>query len=58
MIRGILQDYKIHHAAVLIREVDVTVEEFIDVLLGTRKYLPALYIYNSMFPSSLRLIDD
>lgn len=33
----ILHDYRIHNADILIRE-DVTVDEFIDVIFGTRKY--------------------
>lgn len=30
---------------VMIRE-DITVDQFIDVLLGNRKYVPCLYVYN------------
>lgn len=40
-IRSILQSYKLHNMDVMIRE-DVTVEQFLDVLLGNRKYLPCL----------------
>lgn len=40
-IRSILQSYKLHNMDVMIRE-DVTVDQFLDVLLGNRKYLPCL----------------
>lgn len=42
-IRSILQSYKLHNMDVMIRE-DVTVEQFLDVLLGNRKYLPCLLV--------------
>jgi len=47
LIKSILQGYKIHNCDVMIRE-DITVDEFIDVLLGTRKYVPCLYCYNKV----------
>jgi ribosome-interacting GTPase 1 len=39
----VLHEYKIHNCEVLIRE-DVTVDEFIDVVVGNRKYLRCLYV--------------
>lgn len=30
---------------VMVRE-DITVDQFIDVVLGNRKYVPCLYVYN------------
>lgn len=47
MIRSILQGQKIHNCDVMIRE-DITVDQFIDVLLGNRKYVPSLYVYNKI----------
>lgn len=47
---------KIHNADVMIRE-DVTIDDFIDVLLGTRKYLPCLYCYNKIDSISLEEVD-
>ncbi|KAF9229604.1 P-loop containing nucleoside triphosphate hydrolase protein [Gyrodon lividus] len=49
-IRTILASYKLHNCDVMIRE-DITTDEFIDVLIGTRKYIPCLYAI------SLELVD-
>ncbi len=56
MVRTILQEYKVHNADVIIRE-DVTVDEFIDVIVGTRKYLPCLYCYNKIDSISIEELD-
>lgn len=55
-IRTVLAGYKIHNADVMIRE-DVTIDEFIDVLIGTRKYIPCLYVYNKIDAISLEQMD-
>ncbi|KAJ3011631.1 Developmentally-regulated GTP-binding protein 2 [Thoreauomyces humboldtii] len=47
MVYQILHDYKIHNAEVLVRE-DATVDQFIDVILGNRKYINCLYCYNKI----------
>lgn len=41
---------------VLIRE-DVSVEEFIDVLVGNRRYVSCLYVYNKIDSVSLEEVD-
>lgn len=51
-MRAILQSYKIHNCDVMVRE-DINADEFIDVLLGTRKYVPALYVFNKVDAISL-----
>ncbi|KAL4069422.1 P-loop containing nucleoside triphosphate hydrolase protein [Scleroderma citrinum] len=56
-IRSILASYKLHNCDVMIRE-DITTDEFIDVLIGTRKYIPCLYVYNKIDAVSLELIDS
>ncbi|KAG8731055.1 hypothetical protein FRC12_019912 [Ceratobasidium sp. 428] len=56
-IRVILQGYKIHNCDVMIRE-DITIDEFIDVLLGNRKYVPCLYVYNKVDSISLELMNE
>jgi len=55
-IRTILAGYKIHNCDVMIRE-DITTDEFIDVLIGTRKYIPCLYVYNKIDAISLEQMD-
>ncbi|BEI83949.1 hypothetical protein CcaverHIS002_0405530 [Cutaneotrichosporon cavernicola] len=56
MIRSILQSYRIHNCDVMIRE-DITIDEFIDVLLGTRKYIPALTVNNKIDAISMETLD-
>ncbi|KAG5651224.1 Developmentally-regulated GTP-binding protein 2, partial [Sphagnurus paluster] len=55
-IRTILAGYKLHNCDVMIRE-DITTDEFIDVLIGTRKYLPCLYVYNKIDSISIEQLD-
>jgi len=40
----------------MIRE-DITTDDFIDVLIGTRKYIPCLYVYNKIDAISLEQMD-
>jgi len=47
MIQQILRQYKVHNAAVLVRE-DISVDQFIDVVLGNRKYVKCVYLYNKI----------
>ncbi|KAG8834626.1 Developmentally-regulated GTP-binding protein 2 [Serendipita sp. 400] len=55
-IKTILAGYKIHNCDVMIRE-DITVDELIDVLIGTRKYVPCLYVFNKIDAISLEQVD-
>lgn len=55
-IRSVLQSYRIHNCDVMVRE-DVTIDEFIDVLLGTRKYIPALTVINKVDAVSMETVD-
>ncbi|KAI5822715.1 developmentally regulated GTP-binding protein [Schizophyllum commune Tattone D] len=55
-IRTILASYKLHNCDVMIRE-DITTDEFIDVLIGNRKYVPCLYVYNKIDSISLEQVD-
>lgn len=57
MVYTILHDYKIHNAEVLVRE-DATVDQFIDVLLGNRKYIRCLYCYNKIDQVSIEKVDE
>ncbi len=56
MIRSILQGYKMHNVDVMLRE-DITVDEFIDVVLGNRNYIPCLYVYNKIDSISMEQMD-
>ncbi|KAF9458326.1 P-loop containing nucleoside triphosphate hydrolase protein, partial [Collybia nuda] len=55
-IRTILAGYKLHNCDVMIRE-DITTDEFIDVLIGSRKYIPCLYVYNKIDSISIEQLD-
>ena len=47
MILGVLNEYGIHNAGVVFRE-DATVDQFIDVLVGNRKYNRSLVVLNKV----------
>jgi small GTP-binding protein len=57
LVQSILNEYKIFNAEVIIRE-DVTVDEFIDVIEGNRKYVTCLYVYNKVDMLSIAEIDE
>jgi len=46
-IREMLNVYGINHGGVVIRE-DVTIDEFVDVVAGNRRYIPAITVLNKM----------
>ena len=56
-ILKILAEYKIHHCELLFRE-DVTVDQFIDVLEGNRKYVRCLYVYNKVDALTIEEVDS
>ncbi len=56
MVYNILHDYKIHNAEVLVRE-DATVDQFIDVVLGNRKYMKCVYCYNKIDQISIEEVN-
>ncbi|WAQ97440.1 DRG2-like protein [Mya arenaria] len=56
MIQLILHEYKIFNAEVLFRD-DCTTEEFIDVLVEGRIYMPCLYVYNKIDQISIEEVD-
>ena len=57
VVQSVLNEYKIFNAEVVIRE-DVTVDEFIDVIEGNRKYVTCLYVYNKIDMLSIAQIAD
>lgn len=56
MVQLILHEYKIFNADVVFRD-DYTTEQFIDVVVGNRKYMPCLYVYNKIDQISLEEVD-
>jgi small GTP-binding protein len=57
LVQSILNEYRIFNADVIFRE-DISVDEFIDVLEGNRKYMRCLYVYNKIDMLSLPEIKD
>ncbi|KAK9467438.1 P-loop containing nucleoside triphosphate hydrolase protein [Lipomyces arxii] len=58
IVGSILRDYKIHNADVLVRDENVTIEDFIDVINANhRSYIRCLYAYNKIDSVSLEEVD-
>lgn len=47
MVQSVLREYRLHSCDVVLRE-DCTIDQFIDVVEGNRKYMPALYVMNKI----------
>ncbi|KAF4632128.1 hypothetical protein G7Y89_g5999 [Cudoniella acicularis] len=59
MVYNILRDYKILNCEVLVRDENVTVDDFIDVIMKDhRKYIKCLYVYNKIDSVSLDFLDQ
>lgn len=56
MVQTILHSYKMFNAEVLFRE-DATTDDFIDVVLDNRVYLPCIYVYNKIDQISMEEVD-
>ena len=52
----VLADYKIFNAEVLFRG-DYSIDQFIDVVVGNRIYMPCLYVFNKIDQISLEEVD-
>jgi small GTP-binding protein len=51
-VHQLLHEYRIHSAEVLFRE-DCTIDQFIDIIEGNRKYVRCLYVYNKIDMTSI-----
>ena len=47
VIKSVLSEYRIHNAAVLIRD-NINVDQLIDAVMGNRKYIPAIVAINKI----------
>ncbi|XP_053205266.1 developmentally-regulated GTP-binding protein 2-like [Panonychus citri] len=56
LVYGILHEYKMFHAEVLLRE-DSSTDDLIDVISKNRVYLPCLYVYNKIDQISIEEVD-
>eukprot|EP00834_Sanchytrium_tribonematis_P008124 NODE_867_length_3409_cov_0.292447.p1 type:complete len:365 gc:universal NODE_867_length_3409_cov_0.292447:1181-2275(+) len=57
IVSSILKDQKMHHAEVIIHD-DYTVDEFVDVLVGNRKYIRGLFCYNKIDAVPLERVEE
>lgn len=58
IVAGLLKEYKVHNADVLIRDENVTIDDFIDVINEQHiTYIPCLYVYNKIDAVSLEECD-
>ncbi|KAK8793501.1 hypothetical protein WA158_004860 [Blastocystis sp. Blastoise] len=55
-IYKILHEYRIHNCEMVVRE-DISVDEVIDVILGNRKYVKCLYVYNKIDTVDIEDVD-
>ena len=56
-ISAILKDQKIHHAEVIVHG-DYSVDDFVDVLVGNRKYIRGLMCYNKIDAVPLERVEE
>lgn len=56
LIRSILQSYKMHNTDIVIRE-DCSIDDFIDVVEGNRKYIPCIFCYNKIDNLNIEELD-
>ena len=57
MVKGIMQEYKIHNAHVKFNG-DYDVGDLIDTIEGNRKYVKCVYVYNKIDTISIEDVDD
>jgi len=57
-IKGILHDFRVHNADVILKE-DITVDRFVDALISSRRYVPAITVVNKIdqFPGEINFGD-
>ncbi|ODV59712.1 P-loop containing nucleoside triphosphate hydrolase protein [Ascoidea rubescens DSM 1968] len=57
-VYGILRDYRIHNADILVRDENVSIDEFIDTINDQHvRYIKCLYVYNKIDGISLEELD-
>ena len=54
--KAICQDYKIHNADVVVRE-DISIDRFIDVVEGNRRYIPCVFVNNKVDTITIEEVD-
>ena len=47
-VKAVCSEYRIHNADVYVRDDSVTVDDLVDVIEGSRVYVPAIYVINKI----------
>ena len=47
-VKAVCSEYRIHNADVYVRDESVTVDDLVDVIEGSRVYIPAIYVINKI----------
>ena len=47
-VKAVCSEYRIHNADVYVRDDCVTVDDLVDVIEGSRVYVPAIYVINKI----------
>jgi hypothetical protein len=55
--RAILNEYRIHSAEIQVRQANITADDLIDVIEGSRVYMPAIYVLNKVDSISMEELD-
>ncbi|CAM9533038.1 unnamed protein product [Chrysoparadoxa australica] len=55
-VKRVLSEYRIHHCELLLRE-DIDTDQLVDCVLGTRKYIKCLYVYNKIDMITIEDVD-
>jgi ribosome-interacting GTPase 1 len=59
MLYNILRDYKMLNCEILVRDENITVDDFIDVINANhRTYIPCLYVYNKIDAVSMDYLNE
>lgn len=56
-VKAVLSEYKIHNADVIVRQPNITVDDLLDVVEGSRVYMPCVYVINKIDAISIEELD-
>lgn len=56
-VKGILNEYRIHNCEIQVRQANITADDLIDVIEGSRMYVPCLYVLNKVDSISMEELD-
>lgn len=57
IVRGVCQEYKLSNCEIVVKYPNASVDELIDAIIGTRVYMPALFVLNKIDAISIEELD-